>query len=176
MITTAPANSTTKIMNWDKLTGGKVVMLLPFTTVGESSLDDGILDSTKPPYYPTQDSLNRLEAEDHIPLSIIPMNIDYFYNQTNLYASQNDITVNFKSIPKGFSYSDYLQQVLQACNGKQTGAFDVLWLDATAAGILGECLSDLWQWNSDIVANQDQHLVANNIYKNRLGNLITLSM
>lgn len=167
MSTSAPINSTTKNPSWEKLAGGKVIMLLPYTTVGEKSADEGTETQT-PFYHPTKASLQRFIDEDHPLLSILPANIDYLYNRTSHFASSSDIQMIFKSIPSTFGYEEYVNQIQESCDGKQSGSFDVVWLDANAAGKLGHCMVNLWNWNADIVQNQDPHILANNIHNKRL--------
>jgi hypothetical protein len=172
MSTKAPLNSTKKISGWESLAGGRVVMLLPYTTYGEQASSEGSI-STKPKFEPTEESIARMDSEDHTSLFIYPENVAFMYNQAQQYAQQNDISMVFKSIPQNLNYQDYVSQVREACQGKQSGSFDVLWLDATAPGILGDCLVNLWDWASDISVGQNPHILANNIYKNGLGKLFT---
>lgn len=74
--TTQPANTTIKNASWDKLAGGKVVVLLPYTTYAESLSDVGTVpDPAIPAYHPTTASLAQLVAENHKILSILPSNV-----------------------------------------------------------------------------------------------------
>ncbi|KAJ3323028.1 hypothetical protein HDV06_002474 [Boothiomyces sp. JEL0866] len=78
------------------------------------------------------------------------------------WGSDNNIVISYNEFFDTADSSDYIQQVIAACN-ENGGNIDVVILDITEIGLVKDCLADLYAWNFDIANDIDPIKVSGGI-------------
>lgn len=132
-----------------------------------------------PPQLKTSNSYSLAEnvndPSTNAPMISAPENSDFYqelllkYNNNN----NNSVNINWKQFPNDqYNYNDYVSQIQLSCQQKlHDGVFDVVWMNATTAGFLSDCLVDLWEYDADITAGHDPTIAWNGVVKQRLGKI-----
>ncbi|KAJ3091415.1 hypothetical protein HK102_000641 [Quaeritorhiza haematococci] len=89
-------------------------------------------------------------------------------NWSNDPAQGGGVRIEWNVVPPEMNYETYVEQVDYACRERQSGMFDVLWVDATRPGYLADCLVDLWEYNPGFGDGHDPVTVMNNVIDGRL--------
>ncbi|KAJ3411368.1 hypothetical protein HDV05_002342 [Chytridiales sp. JEL 0842] len=78
------------------------------------------------------------------------------------------IKVDLRSFPESTDYDTYAKQVRQSCDAGVRGLFDVVMVEASYAGMLGDCLVDLNTWDLNLEKGFRKELLAASTVNNRL--------
>jgi hypothetical protein len=162
--TFTPHNITLK-SNETTMIAGDVILLLPYSVPPPP---DGEELKEYRDYAPDQISLDRFRQEGHAIQLFNLENIEQVHTASIQYSEANGIKLYWKPMPEEIPYSEYLQQIKDACKNNQTGLFDVVYLDATSIGELSGCLTNLWEYDQTITAGIDSGLVENGFVRNVL--------
>ena len=119
-------------------------------------------------YAPDPSSIDRFKKEGHTMQLFGLENIDQVHQASFEYAESNGIKLYWKPMPEELPYSDYVQQIKDACKNNQTGLFDVVYLDATSIGELSSCLANIWEYDQKITTGIDSGAVENGYVRNVL--------
>ncbi|KAJ3235510.1 hypothetical protein HDU81_000390 [Chytriomyces hyalinus] len=85
--------------------------------------------------------------------------------------NNNKLRIDVKSFPENTGYEEYLRQVREACDKKMGGLFDVVMLEATVLGELGDCLVDLGAWDPAMGTGFAKGVLQNSYVNKRLVSL-----
>jgi hypothetical protein len=105
--------------------------------------------------------LSQLQREGHDSLALRPQNAEFVHGLQDSFQQTSGVSVAWKMLPEETTYNDFLVNMRTACNQKQTGLYDVVWLDATALAEVGDCLANVLDWDSKIADGHDPNILNN---------------
>ncbi|TPX62805.1 hypothetical protein PhCBS80983_g00021 [Powellomyces hirtus] len=85
------------------------------------------------------------------------------------WGNSQNINVQWQQYGEGTEYREhYVNEVLDACEKKMMGGFDVVWVRADQVGNLAECLEDLWSWNEAMAVEHGGVVARGGLVNDRL--------
>ncbi|KAJ3320089.1 hypothetical protein HDU76_000388 [Blyttiomyces sp. JEL0837] len=88
---------------------------------------------------------------------------------TSSSENNNDhLRIEWRVFPEHQDYGTYLSQLKKACDGKVKGLFDLVWVEASQVGELGDCFVDLLGWDAEITDGILPAAVQNSMHHKRL--------
>ncbi|KAJ3279206.1 hypothetical protein HK104_001659, partial [Borealophlyctis nickersoniae] len=98
-------------------------------------------------------------------LDLLPQSV---LDATNAWAESQNLSIQARVFPPEETYDAYVEELMNACRTGQEGMFDVVWVDAVSAGLLSDCLVDLWAWDEGLGSGHDQRILEGGVVGEKL--------